>query len=501
MRTRISLLSLAALPACLLTVECSPIAPMPSATSGPPVSASQTLGAEPCRPLDDHPTPLIVDWPPAQRGDLELALREGVAVIHYDCDTIRVLRDCRLEGEYGFAGMTTKRQLVRLDNQDEIKINLPLMGSAFAAKLGGEIERGANIEIALAMIGQRRTTRSQANTGDLKGACEGATHFVRGVTVGAFAMQTGTRGSNVVAADVFGGGGQWSQGSSRLDRSEDGELNACNSADPQSAQPPGQCGAFLRLELVKLGGPASPAPAGEVLSHTNPCPAGLALSEGKCADPGKVRAFLCNAEDTSGCEKQCRLGDTSSCVNFGQALVDGAGGVAADPARARPVFQQACDAGDAVGCNDLGYLYASAKGVARDDAKAVELYRKSCDLGAVWGCNSYAILVDQGRGVSAPDPVLAGSLYRRVCDGGEPGGCFNLGLLYREGRGVAKDPAQAARLYNRACVAGNAFGCGFLGDAYATGNGVAQDKQRGLDLLHRACDGGHAWSCERLQHM
>ena len=70
--------------------------------------------------------PLVVDWKPEQRGDLEVAMSEGLAVVAYDCQHMELLTDCRVEGSYGFKGVVFKQQMIRLADADEIKTNLPL---------------------------------------------------------------------------------------------------------------------------------------------------------------------------------------------------------------------------------------------------------------------------------------------------------------------------------------------------------------------------------------
>jgi len=48
-------------------------------------------------------------------------MREGVAVVAYFCDGIRLLKDCHIDGQYGFMGMTRREQVVRLENADELR--------------------------------------------------------------------------------------------------------------------------------------------------------------------------------------------------------------------------------------------------------------------------------------------------------------------------------------------------------------------------------------------
>jgi len=54
--------------------------------------------------------------------------------------------------------------------------------------------------------------------------------------------------------------------------------------------------------------------------------------------------------------------------------------------------KKACDAGDAMGCSRLGFMYAKGKGVKQDNFKAKDLFGKACDGGITVGCNNYAIL-------------------------------------------------------------------------------------------------------------
>src|SRR5262245_29071746 len=88
----------------------------------PEQTASSALGeSAECRDVSRGAEPLVVDWKPEQRGELEVAMKDGVAIVAYDCNGIRLLPDCRLDGEYGFIGMTRKEQVVRLETMDEVK--------------------------------------------------------------------------------------------------------------------------------------------------------------------------------------------------------------------------------------------------------------------------------------------------------------------------------------------------------------------------------------------
>ena len=51
--------------------------------------------------------------------------------------------------------------------------------------------------------------------------------------------------------------------------------------------------------------------------------------------------------------------------------------------KARELFTQACDAGDAQGCYYAGYLYENANGLKTDYKKSSELYSKACSGGNI----------------------------------------------------------------------------------------------------------------------
>ena len=69
-------------------------------------------------------------------------------------------------------------------------------------------------------------------------------------------------------------------------------------------------------------------------------------------------------------------------------------GVAADKARAASMWDEACRAGHARSCSNLGFMYKVGDGVATDEAKALSLLKKACELGMADACRW---LTQQGR--------------------------------------------------------------------------------------------------------
>jgi hypothetical protein len=357
--------------------------------------------------------------------------------------------------------------MVRLANADELAANLPLSGGAIAAKIGAELQRGTTIDIAMVTVGKKRTTWTQATRADLKGSCEGATHYVRGATVGAFVLGTGTSAKVRTAAEVFGVGASAGSESSKDVQDKEGDPADCTKSSPDSKTAPAQCGAAVRLELVAIP-PAPPADAKEqpkppeekkLIVAEEPCPQGLVLSEGKCTSPASSAPHLCDPSNAKECQEQCDKGHAGSCGVLGALYGNGTADLARDASKAAGLFQKACDGGDAKSCVNLGEMKADGVGGSKD-------------------------------------PTAAAPLFEKACNDGEAHGCLHLGELYRSGAGVSKDDAKAAALLQKGCDGGQARACGLLGKMYAEGAGVAKDDKQAGELLGRACNGNDGEACD-----
>ena len=534
----------------VLAAACGPS--VASSTRPKPMTASAALGdeaaAEPgvCRDVKEGGRPLVVDWKPEQRGDLEVAMKSGIAVMAYDCQKMTLLSDCRVEGTYGFKGVVFKQQLIRLVDQDEIRANLPFSGTALAAQLSAELERGATLDLATALVGHLTGSRVAVNRAELSGRCDGATHFVRGANVGAFVMQSGERAQLATAAGLFGASADAGSTSSRMARVEDGSVDACKQTSSDSANPPNNCGALVRVHLLPIDeAAAKPAPASasatvaeaevqarEAAKMETTCPEGLVLQEGKCTKPAAQTAHECRADDAADCKAQCDKGQPASCARLARLVAKGKAGeadpaksaqllrvacdadlgdacsdlgiqqfsgkgVPADPIRAVQLFEKACKLGEANGCFNLGNVYYDGEGVAKDRAKAFALFEQSCNAGKPAGCINVGNMYDDGDGVAA-DSAKAFALFKRACEGDAALGCVNLAYMHAEGKSVAKDQGAALGMYEKACTLGNARGCEYAGTRYVKGDGIAADPTKGGALLKRACDLGATAVCKKL---
>jgi hypothetical protein len=444
-------------------------------------------GDSSCLKVGARDTPLIVDVKASERADLEEAMGRGVGIVGYDCNRIKLLHDCRLPGDYGFVGVSLKKEAVQLASADEVKANLPFSASLLVEAGYG---RQSSLDLATIMIGKRTTSVRQAALGEATGTCQGATHFIRGAYVGAFAMRTGTIGKVESAATILGMGGSLKSDSSKNVDNRDGDPARCEQASPDAKAPPNGCAALLRLELIALSPEkAKPAAAEQPPEEPATCPAGTVRAGGMCTKD-TARPHVCLPDDVADCTAQCDRGDRESCANLAvQRLKSGQ-----DVPGAVKLLEKACAAGAAKGCNGLGVVAAKGMQGGVDFAAAMTHYLRACELGYMRACYNVAWSHHQGQGVPR-DASKAEPLYRRACDGGEGLACMNLGVVIAEKAGAAREMAQAVKLFERACYGGEAQGCANLAVAYSKGDGVGKDEAKAKELAARACREGHQPSC------
>src|SRR5690349_22946644 len=331
-------------------------APLGKADKG---NAADATGRVAVAVTDGPTTPLIVDWQPEQRTDLEAAIREGVVVVRLDQKGLKILAGCKLDhGDYGYVGVVTKKEVIQLKTAQQVAANLPLTGGVLGAQIGGELSRGATLDIKLAIVGRHATTWTEVTTADLaKGrACKGATHFVRGLTVGAFSMKMSAEEKAKADVKVLGaGGGSQHDASSAVD-SSDGKIEDCESADPDAEKPPGQCRALVRIQLEPIMEPTAEQepppdknPDPDVKPDvTNGCPEGFVFVDGKCAEPRADAPHTCKPDDLADCDAQCNRGDAGSCeilaAIIDKSLEGGGDPIAVAPPPPAPAVESAAEA-------------------------------------------------------------------------------------------------------------------------------------------------------------
>ena len=192
-----------------------------------------------CKVAKDPLNPMVVEWPGTSKVDLEAASQESVVVVSYKACTLKVLSGCAAKGKYDFVATTPTRDEIRMASRSELYAHLPLG----AAALRGEVESGSSLKLEYVAVGQR-IAKPPAS---LHGECEGATHFVRTITVGAYQLDAqAAAGLGVEAGVGSAGAGAKHKDAVRRLRSA-GDVAACTASKGR-----GECGAVLQLGLVAL---------------------------------------------------------------------------------------------------------------------------------------------------------------------------------------------------------------------------------------------------------
>lgn len=457
-----------------------------------------------CVTGDGNPQPLVVDWQAETRTDLEVSMRRGVAVVAYDCKALRVLPDCTLDGNYNFIGVSYKEQKLQLKTVGEIKANLP--AGIIAASASAELQQGASLEVELSIVGKQMSSVNDGNAGQLRGRCEGATHFVRAVTTGAFTLDTKTNAAVDTKLAVAGAGASTKGSSDKQWHQKDGDRAACQSAAATASTPPANCTTPLRLDLVAIAAPAA-TPAmttasastdagGARQSSSAACPRGLVWSAGVCAEPRNDRAHRCKKDDAEDCRRQCDLGDAGSCSDLGFMHLVGRH-VQLDRQRATQLFERACEGRDLHGCNNVGAMIIVGDAVPHAEVRrALSLFEMVCAEDPSL-CSNLAVVNRDGRH-TPQRPQRAAELFSRACLGGDASSCHDLGLAYDKGTGVNRDVPRAAELQGVSCQRGFMHACAVMGMRYLYGNGVRQDETYAVRYFQHACTNKNQLGCGLL---
>ncbi len=205
--------------------------------------------------------PLVVEWPSADRGQVEThAHNRGLVVVRYSGCEMQVLEQCNAPVTYGYSPMTRKRDHVVMRDADDLYANVPVG----AAKLEAQLARSGQLDVDMMLVGRWEAERTAVRLDELQGACEGATHVVSALTVGAFTFTAGADAAAGGGVSVLGARGGAASTSKRETLNADGDENACARSSDYDRRPPSGCGALLRLEVVPLG---AAAPASERLAN------------------------------------------------------------------------------------------------------------------------------------------------------------------------------------------------------------------------------------------
>lgn len=208
--------------------------------------------------------PLIVEWPAAERAALETRARQSLVAVRYEGCTMEVLSGCDVDGRYAFVPTSRKQERVTIRDEDELYARLPIGAASLAATLA----RQGQLVVDMTIVGRAQADRHVLSRSELHGRCDGATHVLTGLTVGAFSLYAGAGLEAGARAQLGAAGAGAAHMRSREILARDGDPMGCDGAAMTTpapatgdelgaptrhadAPPPG-CGALLRVEAVPL---------------------------------------------------------------------------------------------------------------------------------------------------------------------------------------------------------------------------------------------------------
>lgn len=437
--------------------------------------------------LDGVISPIVVDWPASARADLEEAMEGGVAVVAYSCDSVKVLPDCKVEGEYGYLGVTPKKESSLVEGSDNIRATFG--GAAWG--VSGSLERTAKLDLSYVLVGKKKTARMSLHRGELEGGdfCAGATHYVKRADIGGWAMATGTDVKAGLAATVFSQGVSADTASKEARTKKDGDPKACEGAGKADDAAPDGCSAMIWVSLAPIKGGEGPGKGDSVtvtgVTDGRGCPGGKTWVGGVCtANPGG--AYLCKEGDNADCTKQCRAGSHASCNRLAKLLLypnaarsDEDDVEQVDPNVPELVKQlgslqkqmtAACEADEPDACAGIFFVHVAPALMGGDEdtsraglTKAWPFIQTGCVAGDFFSCTFIRTTLLGDGDVAEQTGIDARSVYpdllERGCTGGAGVPCGYLAAEYATGEITSRSPKKALAFAETACLGNFAAGC------------------------------------------
>jgi hypothetical protein len=225
------------------TVACGPpglVAPLAQAPEMPGDQAR-------CRIAANQENPLVTEWPASEKANLEARLGEGSVVVAYSGCTLRMLPRCKVGGGYHWKRTTIATDTIEIHNADELYAKLPIG----AASLEGELQRSGRLAVQTSVAGQFQLDGFDPMRIPKGSECEGATHVLGALSVGAFKLRSG--GAAKLAAQGSFAGVASARGGSDSEETimrEAGSPTKCEAASEAAPDP--DCASPIQMFLQSL---------------------------------------------------------------------------------------------------------------------------------------------------------------------------------------------------------------------------------------------------------
>jgi hypothetical protein len=199
-----------------------------------------------CRAAAVSESPLITEWPAAEKANLQARLRAGALAVEFTGCSMRPITGCSLRGSYRWQKTTPSSESIEINDADELFTKLPLGAMA----LQGELARSGRLAVRTAVSGQYVLEGSTAADVPDYGDCAAATHLLVGIAIGSFKLNSG----GALRAGASGEVGLYSAGahttSSENLLKEAGDFESCKLATDD--KPEMNCSSPVQAFLVPL---------------------------------------------------------------------------------------------------------------------------------------------------------------------------------------------------------------------------------------------------------
>ncbi len=146
-----------------------------------------TGGLAKCQVAASQQNPLVTEWPASEKANLESRLATGGVIVAYSGCEMRLLPACRVPGLYRWQRTTTSTDAIEIRSEDDLYTKLPLG----AAALEAELRSAGRLSVRTTVSGQLTVEGIDPDLVPNTGPCEGATHLVTSLSIGAFEMRSG----------------------------------------------------------------------------------------------------------------------------------------------------------------------------------------------------------------------------------------------------------------------------------------------------------------------
>lgn len=245
---------------------------------------TETGGPTKCKVAASHSNPLVTEWAASEKANLEARLREGPVVVSYSGCSLQMLPQCRpSKGKYVWKKTTLATDVLDIRTEDDLFAKLPLG----AVSLEAQLRDSGRLAVVTTVTGQMSLEGLGIGEVPTDGTCEGATHLVANVAVGAFKLKAGgaLSAGGSVGGPLAKGGGHTE--SSEMLVKEAGDPTKC--AESTSAAPSEACSTPVQLfmwPLPKRQAAATPPP-GTPVPVLGP---GIVAQHADAPDPSAIRA-------------------------------------------------------------------------------------------------------------------------------------------------------------------------------------------------------------------